>query len=107
MTNTTTTIQPLPSLNPCFGPPYQSTLPSHENLPIPWQPVPASEPLQPIITLSGVAPSPPTIQPTGNSFSNSSVDVAEPAHFIPEIPRHLGERAWEQVVRDWEEIDPG
>jgi hypothetical protein len=33
------------------------------------------------------------------------VDV-EPAHFIPEIHRHLGQRAWEQVVRDWEEVDP-
>ena len=30
----------------------------------------------------------------------------ERAHFIPEIHRHLGERAWEQVVRDWEEADP-
>ena len=34
------------------------------------------------------------------------VNISEnPKHFVPEISRTLGARAWKQVVKDWDEQD--
>ena len=44
------------------------------------------------------APTPPSIPSQDNVSEN-------PKHFVPEISRTLGARAWKQVVKDWDERD--
>ena len=51
----------------------------------------------------------PTLRLPGPSIPNQdnvTGTVSEnPKHFVPEISRTLGARAWKQVVKDWDEQD--